>query len=120
MKAKDLVTKVCIAGGNNDEAFDQGLMELGNTACPDGRFPAEVLYGRSLQTAVPAHRRAFAPEWQAAVEECDPKQSTRREQAEWYYNRSARTLPPFRIGTPCTDTGPYVEALGQSGNSGWH
>lgn len=99
-KAKHLIAKVCTVNGNDDEAFDRGLMELRNTPRPDGRSPAQVLYGRPLRTAVPAHRRAFAPEWQAADEECDAKQSLRREKAEWYYNRSARTLPPLRIGTP--------------------
>ncbi|KAG0711853.1 hypothetical protein GWK47_019725 [Chionoecetes opilio] len=59
-----------------------------------------MLYGRSLRTAVPAHRRAFAPEWQAADEECDAKLSAGMEKAEWYYNRSSRALPPLRVGTP--------------------
>ncbi|KAG0721036.1 Retrovirus-related Pol polyprotein from transposon opus [Chionoecetes opilio] len=61
---------------------------------------SQMLYGRPLRTAVPAHRRAFAPEWQAADEECDAKLSAGMEKAEWYYNRSSRALPPLRVGTP--------------------
>ena len=48
---------------HDDDAFDRGLLELRNTPRPDGRSPAQVLFGRRLRTAVPAHRRAFTPEW---------------------------------------------------------
>ena len=98
-KAKHLIAKVCTASGDDDDAFDRGLLELRNTPRPDGRSPAQVLFGRRLRTAVPAHRRAFTPEWQAADEECDAKLSAERERNEWYYNRSSRALPPLRIGT---------------------
>lgn len=98
-KAKHLIIKVCTARDDDDEAFNRGLMELRNTPRLDGRSPAQVLYGRPLRTAVPAHMRAFAPEWQAADEDCDAKLSAGRERAERHYNRSSRVLPPLRIGT---------------------
>lgn len=99
-KAKHLIMKVCTGRDDDDEAFDRGLMELRNTPRPDSRSPAQVLYGRPLRTAVPAHRRAFAPEWQASDEECDAKLSEERERVECHYNRSSHVLPPLRIGTP--------------------
>ena len=89
-KAKHLVVKVCTAGGD-DKASDRDLLELPNTP-HHGRSPAQILYGRLVRTA---HSMcAFAPEWQAADEECDAKLSLERERAEWYYNHSSRTLPP--------------------------
>ena len=93
-KGKHLIVEVCTVGGDNDEAFDQGLMELQNTLRPDGRFPAQMLYGR------PAHRHAFTPEWQAADEEYNTKLSLERERAEWFYNHSSPALPPLRIDIP--------------------
>ena len=93
-KAKHL-----IAGGDDDKAFDRGLLELGNTLHHDGRSPTQIFYGGLLHTAVLAHRCAFAPEWQAVNEECDAKLSLERERVEWYYNHSSRVLPPLRIGT---------------------
>ena len=61
----------------DDENFDRDLMEIRN---------------------MPAHRRPFAPEWQAAADECDRKQLTQNEQAVYRYNKSSRHLSPLRLG----------------------
>ena len=62
-KVKHLIAKLRLSGDHDDHAFDRDLLELRNTPRPDGRSPAQVLYGRPLRSAVPAHRRAFAAEW---------------------------------------------------------
>ncbi|MPC49101.1 hypothetical protein E2C01_042895 [Portunus trituberculatus] len=74
-------------------------MEQRNTPRSDNLSPAQVLFGHPLKSAVPAYRRAFAPEWQAVDEECDSKLSAEMERTEWYYNRSSRVLPPLCIVT---------------------
>ncbi|XP_042859319.1 protein piccolo-like [Penaeus japonicus] len=75
-------------------------MEIRNTPRPDGRSPAQILFGRPLRTAMPAHQRSFAPEWQALAEECDRKQLTIKQKAQRLYDRSAHILPPLKVGTP--------------------
>ena len=88
-----------LSGDHDDDAFDRGLLELRNTPRPDGRSPAQVLYGRPLRSAVPAHRRAFAAEWQSAADVCDAKQEALMGESAAYYNSSAQPLPPIGIGT---------------------
>ena len=94
---KRLVQKVCTRGDIDTDEFAQGLLELRNSPRADGRSPAQVLYGRPLRSAVPAHHRAFADVWQRAAEECDEKAAVVKSQTAEYYGRSARPLRPLRI-----------------------
>ena len=93
---KRLVQKVCTRGDIDTDEFQQGLLELRNSPRADGLSPAQVLYGRPLRSAVPAHHRAFADVWQRAAEECDEKAAVKSQTAE-YYDRSARSLRSLRV-----------------------
>ena len=73
-------------------------MELRNTPRADGRSPAQVLYGRPLRSAVPAHHRAFADSWQRAAEECDKRAAVLKSQTVERYDASAHTLKSLRVG----------------------
>lgn len=70
-QVKHLIMKTTKDDNLDDENFDRGLMEIRNTPRPDGRSSVQVLMGRPLRSAVPAHRRSLAPEWQAAADKCD-------------------------------------------------
>ncbi|XP_045132899.1 uncharacterized protein LOC123517089 [Portunus trituberculatus] len=97
-KVKYLIAKVCATDAIDEEAFDRGLLELRKTPRPDSRSSAQVLDGHPLRSAVPAHRRAFAPEWQVAGDEYDARWAATRRESEKYYNKNARSLPPLHIG----------------------
>ena len=93
---KRLVQEVCTRDDIDTDQFQQGLLKLRNSPRADGLSPAQVLYGRPLRSAVPAHHRAFADVWQRAAEECDEKAAVKSQTAE-YYDRSARSLRPLRV-----------------------
>ena len=84
---------------NNSEAFDRGLLEIRNTPRPDGRSPAQILYGKPLRSCVPAHAKSFAPEWQKSAEECDRKAAVKTQAAIKRYNTHSKPLPPVQLGT---------------------
>ena len=52
-----------------------------------------------MQDALPAHRQAFAPQWQTTAEEGEKHTSATTEQTEHYYNQHARPLPEIIIGS---------------------
>ena len=84
---------------NNSEAFDRGLLEIRHTPRPDGRSPAQILYGKPLRSCVPAHAKSFAPEWQKSAEECDRKAAVMTQAAIKRYNTHSKPLPPVQLGT---------------------
>ena len=65
------------------------------TACHLHRSET-VWTARPVQDTLPAHPRAFAPEWQCSAEEADKKTLLYQEQ---YYNQHARALPEIQVGT---------------------
>ena len=95
---KRLVKKICTRGDIDTDEFAQGLLELRNTPRADGRSPAQVLYGRPLRSAVPAHHRAFADSWQRAAEECDKRAAVLKSQTVERYDASAHTLKSLQVG----------------------
>ena len=94
---KHLIMKVAPKGNIDDvEAFDRGLLELRNTPRPDGRSPAQILYGHPLRSHVPAHAKSFAPEWQAKAEECERRAVVRKDAMAKQYDSHAKPLPPIK------------------------
>ena len=51
-------------------------------ASPDGRSPAQILFGNPIRSALPVHHRSFAPEWQRAADEYDLKAEHLRHQVK--------------------------------------
>ncbi|XP_076028441.1 uncharacterized protein LOC143017536 [Oratosquilla oratoria] len=96
---KRLIIKVAPNGEiRHSDAFHRGLLEIRNTPNPDGRSPAQVLFGRPLRSCVPAHSRSFAPEWQAATAECEQKAAARMEATIKQYDSHAKPLPQLSVG----------------------
>ncbi|XP_043223982.1 uncharacterized protein K02A2.6-like [Amphibalanus amphitrite] len=95
---KHLIAKTTTNGSVDDERLHQGLLELRNTPGASGRSPAQIVFGHPIRSWVPAHRSAFAPEWQLRADDCDARAARDRLQREQHYNSSARSLPPLKIG----------------------
>ena len=96
---KKLIMTTTKNGRLDEDEFARGLLELRNTPRADGRSPAQVLFGHPLRSAIPAHHRSFAVEWQRAAEECDAKAEHLRLQAKEHHDATARPLPCLNIGT---------------------
>ena len=90
---KHLILKVAPSGNIRTEAFDRGLLEMRNTPNHSGRSPAQILFGHSLRTCVPAHPNSFRPEWQPNAEECEQRATQRDFDVQYRYNTRARQLP---------------------------
>ncbi|XP_043241537.1 uncharacterized protein LOC122391560 isoform X1 [Amphibalanus amphitrite] len=96
---KRLIMKTTQHGELDCDEFARGLLELRNTPGEHGRSPAQILFGHPLQSSVPAHRRAFAVEWQTAAEKYDRSRAHATEYVRDHYNSTAKPLPAVRIGT---------------------
>ena len=78
----------------------RAMLQYRNTPSrKDGLSPAQKLFGRPIQDVLPAHHRAFAPEWQRSAAEADERERSHREQVESDYNRQAHNLPEIHIGS---------------------
>ena len=82
------------------DLWAQGILQHRNTPGPDGRSPAEILYGHPVRDLLPAHRRNFSAEWQVAADRADVSAAARQEQIEERYNSRAADLPELQVGTP--------------------
>ena len=75
----------------------RALLQYRNTPSRrDGLSPAQKLFGKPIQDTLPAHHRAFAPQWQKAPVEDDLHNDLKTEE---YYNQHAHTLPEITTGT---------------------
>ena len=75
----------------------RGLLQYRNTPSRrDGLSPAQKLFGKPIQDTLPAHYRAFAPQWQKPPVEDDVSMDLKTEE---YYNQRAHTLPELTTGT---------------------
>ena len=88
-------------GNRLDEGkLARALLQYRNTpARRDGLSPAQKLFGQPIQDLLPAHRRAFAPQWQKSAEEAERRALSHSNKIEQYYNQHARELPEIRIGS---------------------
>ena len=77
----------------------RGILQYRNTPGPDGRSPAQIVFGRPIRDTLPAHRRAFDLCWQRAADEADAAGSDLKNSEERRYNQHARDLPGLRVGS---------------------
>ena len=78
----------------------KALLQYRNTPSQsDHLSPAQKLFGHPIQDTIPAHRRAFAPQWQQDAEEAEQRALHHQDQAEKHYNQHARDLPELSIGS---------------------
>ena len=99
----------------DDEAFLQGLLELRNSPRGDNRSPAQVVYGHPIRSKMPMHWRAYAKEWQTSAEECERKAAEAEEKTKLYYNRTARSLKPIKVGSQVLIQDPASKRWMKSG-----
>ena len=63
-----------------------------------GLFPAMMLYVHSVQDATPCHKSSLTLEWHDEKLWVDREAANRQQKLEMYNNRSARPLPPLKVG----------------------
>ncbi|XP_068213280.1 uncharacterized protein [Palaemon carinicauda] len=86
------------SGNIDNEDFDRGLLELGNTPNFTGRSPAQIPYDPPLRSCIPAHPKASSKEWQVKTEDCDRHAADRYEQVKTQYDQHAHSLPKLSVG----------------------
>ena len=78
----------------------RALLQYRNTPSrKDGLSPAQKLFGRPIQDTLPAHRRAFEPEWQQREKEAEQQAARTKETTLRSYNQHAHSLPDITIGS---------------------
>lgn len=96
---KSLVAKTTKNGDLDCDEFAKGLLEIRNGPRIGGRSPAQILFGLPMRSTVPTHHRAYAAEWQRVATECDEKVESERQKVKVRYDKTAKPLPLFGIGT---------------------
>jgi hypothetical protein len=94
---KDLMAKISPVGVASDE-FSQGMLEFRNTPRENGLSSAEMIFGLSLHSIIPAHRTAYATNWQSVMEARE-RQVAIDASVKFRYDENARRLTPLSIGT---------------------
>ena len=97
-KVKLLLRKSAPEGDITSTAFQQGLLELRNMPDASGRSPAQIVFGHSLRSTVPAHHTSFATEWSTASDRLDQRAADLRDATISTYNRSSKPLGPLQLG----------------------
>ena len=97
---KKLIQASWTRGALDERKLTRALLQYRNTpSLRDRPSPAQKLFGQPIQDTLPAHRRAFAPQWQTSAEEAERHVVTQAEQVKHYYNQHARALPEIHIGS---------------------
>ncbi len=97
--------KKLISGSWNNDKINEdkrcrSLLQHRNTPCGrDGLSPAQKLYGHPTQDFMPAHRRAFAPEWQKSQGEIQETIDHKDTTAKQYQDQRAHSLKELTVGT---------------------
>lgn len=81
---------------DNDE-FMQALLEFRNTPREAGMSPAQILFGQSLRSCVPVHRKSFDKVWLSKMNEFDRKNANIKERVQNNYINSAKELSKLKI-----------------------
>lgn len=95
---KAVVAKSTVNGNLETDQFVEAVLEFRNTPRSDGRSPAQILFGRSMRSRVPAHFSTFAKCWKEESEAADKRSDKLRAKARERYDANAKTLPPFQVG----------------------
>ena len=94
-----IVRAAWVHGSIDETKLTRALLQYRNTPSQrDQLSPAQKLFGQPIQDTLPAHRRAFAPQWQTSAEEAEQHATTNTEQVEHRYNQHARALPEIQVG----------------------
>ena len=84
----------------DDDKLTQALLQYRNTPSRKDRMsPAQKLFGHPIQDTLPAHRKAFLPEWQRSSADAEKHAKASQEKVEKAYNQHARPLPLITVGS---------------------
>ena len=107
---KNLISAAWVRRGVDEAVLARALLQYRNTPSRrDGLSPAQKLFGRPVQDILPAHRRAFAPEWQRSADDAEEQARSNREYVEQHYNRHAWPLVDFRVGSNVAMQNPVTK-----------
>ena len=97
---KKLIQASWTRGAVDERKLTRAILQYRNTPSQRDRLsPAQKLFGHPIQDTIPAHRRAFASQWQLSAEEAEKRAINYKEQVEHYYNQHARALPEIHVGS---------------------
>ena len=112
---KHLVAKTACKGDLTSPEFCRGLLEWRNTPKEHGFSPAQLLYGRSLRSTVPAHHSTLGPIDLHRVDHALESSQERKEVAKGRQDQKARVLPSFRVGQRFRIQDPKSKKWNQTG-----
>ena len=96
---KALIKGAWASGVFSADTFAKSLLMFRNAPRSGGASPARIVFNRPVRDSLPAHRRSFAPEWQKAADILDKRAHRSKDLQIEHYNRKARPLEPFSVGT---------------------
>ena len=97
---KNLISATWMGSQLDEAKIARALLQYRNTPSRrDGLSPAQKLFGRPVQDTLPAHRRAFSPEWQRSALDAEDQARSHKEDVEQRYNQHARSLVDIYVGS---------------------
>jgi len=99
----------------DSEEFIEGLIEVRNTPRADGQSPCQALFGRNIRSRVPTHHTAFDSRWQERSMNEDGRRAAISQKAKDYYDKTARELKPFALGTKVRIQNPSSKLWDRTG-----
>ena len=90
---KKLIRGSWTAGSFNIDEFSKGLLHYRNAPIYGGALPAQLVFNLPVRDCLPAHRRAFAPQWQKSATQME-KTAMRARSLRAHI--STRQLNPYR------------------------
>ena len=110
---KTLVLKTTSNGNLDVDSFQRGLLEWRNTPGRSGRSPAQMLFGRPLDSFVLARRSEFSTDWRDRFTVLDRGRDS--DAVTIQYNRTAHPLPRLQPGTHVDLQDPSTKLWQQHG-----
>ena len=78
----------------------KALLQYRNTPCGrDAKSPAQKLFGHPIQDNLPAHRRAFAPEWQKKAKVTESTEEAKEQNTKEHYDLHCKSMKDLDVGT---------------------
>ena len=97
---KKLIKGASTSGSFDPEKFAKALLMFRNTPRPGGASPARIVFGRPLRDTLPAHQRAFAPEWQQEANKLEKRARRAKDMQVQRYNKTKKDAPSISSWKP--------------------
>jgi len=111
VKSMKKLLYTCWNGRSLDhDKFCRALLQYRNTPNrKDGLSPAQKLFGHPVQDILPAHHRAFLPEWQRPMVTAEEQRQDHLTSSAAFYNQHAHPLPDITIGSHVAIQNPQTK-----------